>query len=148
MDRCPLPTSPGRSEADAIARMLAARRIAIVGLSDDPARASYAIGEYLIEHGYEVVPVNPKYERVLGLKCYAALKDVPGAIDLVNVFRRPEYCAQVAAEAIAIGAKGIWVQAGIRNAQARREAEAAGIDYIEDRCIMVEHLHRARRGIS
>jgi predicted CoA-binding protein len=128
--------------------MLSAKRIAIVGLSDDSARASYAIGEYLLEQGYEVAPVNPNHREVMGMKCYASLKDVPGAVDLVNVFRRPEYCAQVAREAIEVWAKGIWLQSGIRNAQARQAAEAAGIDYVEDRCIMVEHLHRARRGIS
>jgi predicted CoA-binding protein len=77
---------------------------------------------------------------VLGLKCYRSLADVPGAIDLVNVFRRPQYCPGVVEEAITKRARGVWIQSGIRSAEARRMAEAAGLDYIEDRCIMVEHI--------
>ncbi len=124
--------------------MLKAKRIAIVGMSDDPARPSHGIGGYLKSHGYEIVPVNPTHESVMGLKCYARLADVPGKIDLVNVFRRSQFCADVAREAAEVGAKGLWLQAGIRNEEARRIARDARIDYIEDRCIMVEHMHRRR----
>ena len=122
--------------------MLEAKRIAIVGMSDDPGRPSHGIGGYLLAHGYEVIPVNPHHGQVLGLKCYASLAEVPGEIDLVNVFRRPEFCAAVARQAIAAGAKGIWLQAGIRNESAQRLAAEAGVDFVQDRCIMVEHMQR------
>src|SRR5437763_1046647 len=122
-EACPLPEPHKAGEESAIKRMLAAKRIAVVGLSDDPSRVSYAIGEYLIGQGYEVVPVNPTHREVLGLKCYPSLKDVPGKIDVVNVFRRPEYCAGVTEEAIAIAARGVWLQAGIRSTEAKALAQ-------------------------
>jgi predicted CoA-binding protein len=96
----------------------------------------------LLAHGYDVVPVNPNHEEVLHRKCYARLADVPGEIDLVNVFRRPEFCADVTREAIAIGAKGVWLQSGIRNDEAMALAAEAGVDFVQDRCIMVEHMGR------
>ncbi len=143
-EACPLPSrSPGRESAT-VDRMLEANRIAIVGMSEDPERPSHGIGGYLMSHGYEVIPVNPNHEQILGQKCYARLADVPGPIDLVDVFRRSEYCADVVRDAIAVGAKGVWLQAGIRNEEARRLAEEAGIDFIQDRCIMVEHMQRRR----
>ena len=141
-DACPLPTGPTRDEAAVIARMLRWRRVVIVGASDDPARASFAIASYLLGHEYEVVPVNPNHASVIGLKCYPTLADVPGRVELVNVFRRPEFCAEVAREAIARGATGIWLQSGITSDEARQLAHNAGIDYVEDRCIMVEHMRR------
>ena len=144
-EACPHPSrSPGH-EAAAVDRMLKAKRIAIVGMSDDPSRPSHGIGSYLIAHGYDVVPVNPTHAQVMGRKCYAKLSDVPGEIDLVNVFRRPEFCGEVAREAIAIGVKGIWLQSGIRNDEARESAKQAHVDFVQDRCIMVEHMDRRRR---
>jgi hypothetical protein len=137
---CPLPTTPTQDEAAVISRMLRWRRVAIVGASDDPSRASFAIASYLLGQQYEVVPVNPNHASVIGLKCYPTLADVPGRIELVNVFRRPEFCGEVAREAIARGATGLWLQSGIRSEEARRLASEAGIDYIENRCIMVEHI--------
>jgi predicted CoA-binding protein len=137
-----MPVGPTRDEAALIARMLRWRRIVIVGASDDPGRASFAIASYLLGQQYEVVPVNPNHARVIGLKCYPALADVPGRIELANVFRRPEFCADVARDAIARGATGLWLQSGIRSDEARRLAGQAGIDYVEDRCIMVEHMRR------
>jgi predicted CoA-binding protein len=141
-ESCPLPSVRASDEQAAIRRMLNAKRIAIVGLSDNPARASHEIAEYLIGHGYDVVGVNPNLKRVLGRECYASLKDVPGKIDVVNVFRRPEHCAAVAREAAEIGAKGLWLQLGIANAEARKIAIGAGMNYIENRCILVEHRYR------
>jgi predicted CoA-binding protein len=141
-EACPMPSRGQGDDAGAIARMLGAKRIAIVGLSDDPNRPSHRIGEYLVSHGYDVVPVNPAHASVLGRKSYPALADVPGPIDVVNVFRRPEACADVARDAIAAGAKGVWLQSGIRNDAAKRLAAEAGIDYVENRCIMVEHMTR------
>jgi predicted CoA-binding protein len=143
-EACPLPSRSPGDEAAAVDRMLAAKRIAIVGMSDDPSRPSHGIGSYLLSHGYDVVPVNPTHHQVLGKKCYASLSDVPGKIDLVNVFRRPEFCADVTRQAIEIGAAGVWLQAGIRNEEARDLAREAGIDFVQDRCIMVEHMDRRR----
>ena len=144
-EACPLPIRTPGAEASAVDRMLAAKRIAIVGLSDDPDKPSHGIAGYLISHGFDVVPVNPNLQTVLGRKSYASLADVPGEIDLVNVFRRPEFCADVTRDAVAKGAKGVWLQAGIRNEQAKKLAEEAGIDFVQDRCIMVEHMMRRRR---
>ena len=141
-ESCPLPLREPGAESAAIDRMLKVKRIAIVGMSDDPSRPSHGIGGYLAAHGYEVIPVNPNHDEVLGQKCYARLSDVPGEIDLVNVFRRPQYCADATREAIEAGAKGVWLQAGIRNEDAQRLAEEAGIDFVQDRCIMVEHMAR------
>jgi hypothetical protein len=138
-ESCPLPSGKESSDSGPIGRMLAARRIAVVGLSDDPMRPSYSIARYLMSVGKEVIPINPSHERALGLKCYPSLRDVPQPIDLVNVFRRPAACAQVVRDAIAIGAKGVWLQSGITNEEARQLAEEAGIDFVQNRCIMVEH---------
>ena len=144
-ESCPLPLRTPGAESSAVDRMLAARRIAVVGMSDDPGRPSHGIGGYLEANGYEVIPVNPNHERINGKKCYPSLADVPGEIDLVNVFRRPEYCADVTRDAIARGARGVWLQAGIRNEQARQLAERANVDFVQDRCIMVEHMARRSR---
>ena len=139
---CPLPSRPTAVETAAVDRMLKAKRIAVVGLSNDPSRPSHGIASYLIAHGYEVIGVNPTHEKVFGQKCYARLADVPGIVDVVNVFRRSEFCADVARDAIAAGAKGVWLQSGIRNDLARQLADEAGIDFVQDRCIMVEHMQR------
>ena len=141
-EACPMPSRGQGSDAGAIERMLGAGRIAIVGLSDDPGRPSYQIASYLKAEGYEVVPVNPTHDTVLGMTCYPSLGDVPGEVDVVNVFRRPEFCADVTRDAIAIGAKGVWLQSGIRNEEAKKLAQSAGIDFVQDRCIMVEHRMR------
>src|SRR5688500_4471097 len=135
-DACPLPKKPADDEGSIIRRLLRAQRIAIVGLSDDPSRPSHEIGEYLIAQGKTVLPVNPNHTNVLGLKCYATLPEVPGPIDLVDVFRRPEHCAGVARDAIAVGAKGLWLQSGIMNDEARELATRAGIDFVQNRCIL------------
>jgi predicted CoA-binding protein len=141
-EQCPLPLRTPGAESAAVDRMLKAKRIVIVGMSDDPGRPSHGIGGYLAAHGYEVIPVNPNHDEVLGQKCYARLSDVPGDIDLVNVFRRPQFCADVTREAIKAGAKGVWLQAGIRNEEGRKLAEEAGFYFVQDRCIMVEHMAR------
>ena len=141
-ESCPLPLRTPGAESSAVDRMLKAKRVVVVGMSDDPDRPSHGIGGYLAAHGYEVIPVNPNHGEVLGRKCYARIGDVPGAIDLVNVFRRPQFCADVTRQAIEAGAKGVWLQAGIRNEQARELAEQAGVDFVQDRCIMVEHMAR------
>jgi hypothetical protein len=116
-----------------------AKTIAVVGLSSDPTRPSFGIGEYLQRQGYRVIPVNPKESEVLGEKAYARLEDVPEKVDIVNVFRRPERTPEVARSAVAIGAKSLWLQTDIENAEARAIAEAGGLDVVMDRCIFTEH---------
>ncbi|MGN6726446.1 MAG: CoA-binding protein [Tepidisphaeraceae bacterium] len=124
-----------------IERLLNASRIAIVGMSEG--RISGTIGAFLQARGREVVPINPNQATVLGLRSYASLRDVPDAIDLVNVFRRPEFCADVVRDAIAIHAGGVWLQSGIISEEAERLAAAANLPFVQDRCIMVELSHRA-----
>jgi len=141
-DSCSIPQNPSDDEAAPMVQMLAATRIAVVGASEDPSRASNRIAEFLLEHGKDVIPVNPNYPTVLGLNCYPSLRDVPGPIEVVNVFRRGEFCESVARDAIEIGAKGIWLQSGIHCEEARKLARGAGLLFVEDRCIMVEFMRR------
>jgi uncharacterized protein len=137
-DACPLPTGPKGTEADAVRRMLAGKRIAVVGLSDDPSRASYDVASYLRSAGKEILPVNPNHKTVMGLTCYPSLSAVPGEIDVVDVFRRPEFCADVVREAVDVGAKGVWLQSGIKSDEAREIARKAGIDFVQNRCLKVD----------
>lgn len=140
-----MPRQPTLNDAEVIARLLRGRRIAVVGASDKPMRPANYVPSYMMDHGYDIIPVNPLYSTVWGRRCYARLEDVPGKIDVVNVFRRSEFCAAVTQEAIDAGASGVWLQSGIVSDEARRLAEQAGIDYVEDRCIMVEHTRRGRK---
>ena len=133
-----MPTPKRSGEQGAIGRMLRARRIAVVGMSPDRSRAGNYVPAFLRSRGVEVIPVNPTYPEVDGLKSYPKLADVPGPVDVVLVFRRPEYCAQVAEEAVAARAGGLWLQSGIYSDEARRIAEAAGIEFVQGRCMMVE----------
>ncbi|HEY2588792.1 MAG TPA: CoA-binding protein [Tepidisphaeraceae bacterium] len=142
-ESCRLPAGKGDSEAEVIRRLLAANRIAVVGLSDDPSRPSFRIASYLLSAGKQVIPVNPTHTSVLGLTCYPSLEAVPGPIELVDVFRRPEHCAEVVRSVIAVKARGVWLQSGIVNDEARALAAQAGIDFVQDRCIMVEHMRSA-----
>lgn len=114
------------------------RRIAVVGLSDQPWRASYDVAESLQRRGYEIVPVNPNVDEVLGEPAHDALADVPGEIDLVDVFRRTEYLPDVARQAVEAGARGIWFQLGLRSPEGRAIAEDAGLDVVEDRCLKID----------
>jgi predicted CoA-binding protein len=118
-----------------------ARTIAVVGLSSKPWRDSYRIARYLQDHGYRIVPVNPKETEVLGEQAYPTLLDVPFPIDAVDVFRRSEYTPDIARQAAAVGAKVLWLQLDIVNDEARTIAEEAGLDVVMGVCIMVEH-HR------
>jgi uncharacterized protein len=117
------------------------RVIAMVGLSADWYRPSYFAAKYLREHGYKVIPVNPRYagKQVLGETCYASLREIPGRVDVVDVFRRTEDVAPVADEAIALGAKVLWQQIGVKNEAAAAKARAAGMDAVMDRCMKIEH---------
>ena len=122
-----------------LATLLAARTIAIVGLSKDPLRPSYFIGFYLKRHGYKVVPVNPREPEVLGEKSYPTLKDIPFPVDVVDVFRRPDAVPEIARDAVAIGAKALWLQFGVISPEGARIAEDAGLAVVMDRCMKVEH---------
>lgn len=115
------------------------RTIAVVGLSADWFRPSYFAAKYMQEHGYRIIPVNPKYPEILGEKCYPDLKSIPEPVDLVDVFRKPADCAPIAREAVEIGAKALWLQIGVVNEEARAIAEAAGLDVVMDRCVKIEY---------
>ena len=115
------------------------KTIAVVGLSDKPDRYSYVVASYLIEHGYRVIPVNPNIREWKGQKSYASLKDVPEKIDVVDIFRRIEFVNASVEEAIAIGAKAIWMQEGVVDEKAAERAERAGLLVVMDRCMMKEH---------
>lgn len=123
-----------------VARLLSeAQTIAVVGLSPKPDRDSNSVARYLQDAGYRIIPVNPKEEEILGEQCYPSLTDVPEPIDIVDVFRRGEHTPPIVQEAVAIGAKAVWLQQGIRSEESRRIAEEAGLDYIEDECIRTVH---------
>jgi len=115
------------------------RTIAVVGLSKNELRASHFVGYYLLRHGYRVIPVNPRESEILGETCYPSLTDVPGPVDVVNVFRAPEALPAIVDETIAIGASALWCQFGVVNLDAARTATDAGISAIVDRCIKIEH---------
>jgi predicted CoA-binding protein len=122
-----------------------ARTVAIVGLSPNELRASYFVGFYLKRHGYSVIPVNPGQKSILGETCYKRLADVPGTIDVVNVFRAPDALPGIAAEAVAVGAGNLWCQFGVINQEGARIAAAGGLSVVMDRCIKVEHARFAGR---
>jgi predicted CoA-binding protein len=111
------------------------RTVAIVGLSTDPEKTSSKIAGILIDAGYEVIPVHPKAETILGRTAYPSLAEIPVPVDIVDVFRPAEEAAGVAEQAVAIGAKTLWLQLGIASEQARSIAEGAGMQYVEDACI-------------
>jgi predicted CoA-binding protein len=113
--------------------------IAVVGLSADWFRPSYFAAKYMQEHRYRIIPVNPRYETILGEKCYQSLRDIPEKVDIVDCFRKSEDIEPIARDAVAIGAKVLWQQLGVKNLEAVRIAEAAGLDAVIDRCVKIEH---------
>lgn len=115
------------------------RSIAVVGLSPKEERDSNRVARYLIEQGYQVIPVNPGHESLLGRTCYKRLSDIPGRIDIVNFFIAPFRVPQVAEEAIAVGAGALWMQIGVVHNEAAAKAGVAGVPVVMNRCIMVEH---------
>ena len=122
------------------------RTIAVVGLSSNPARPSYEVASYMKAQGYRVIPVNPNETNVLGEPAYPSLASVPGPIDLVNIFRKSEDVLPIVEEAIARGAKAIWMQEGIINEPAAALAKEAGLLVVMDRCWLKEHIARSHRG--
>ncbi len=133
-------------ENDAAIRQLLTRSktIAVVGASEKPWRDSNQIASYLVQHGYKVYPVNPEYQTVLGLACYPDLASLPEAVDLVDVFRRPEAVPEIVDAALAARAKALWLQVGVVHEEAARKAERGGMTVVMDRCILVDHRHLMR----
>jgi predicted CoA-binding protein len=113
--------------------------IAVVGLSADWFRPSYFAAKYMQEHGYRVIPVNPKYPEILGEKCYPSLCDIAEPVDIVDVFRKTADVMPIALDAIRIRAKVLWQQLGVRNEEAAAKARAAGLEAVMDRCVKIEH---------
>ena len=116
-----------------------AKTIAVVGLSADWFRPSFFAAKYMQEHGYRVIPVNPKYREVLGQKCHASLRDIGDKVDIVDVFRKTADVMPIAEDAIAIGARVLWQQLGVNNEAAAAKARAAGLETVMDRCVKIEH---------
>ena len=128
------------SDIETLRRILATTRvIAVVGLSAEWHRPSYFAAKYMQEHGYRIVPVNPKYDEILGERCYRSLEDVRDKIDMVDVFRRTADVLPIARQAIAIGAKVLWQQLGVLNEEADWLARERGLDSVMDRCVKIEH---------
>jgi len=115
------------------------KTVAVVGLSAEWHRPSHFVGKYLQDHGYRVIPVNPRYDSILGEKSYARLEDIPEPVDMVDVFRRTEDVLPIAHSAVAIGASCLWQQIGVVNREADAVARAAGLDSVMDRCVKIEH---------
>jgi predicted CoA-binding protein len=115
------------------------KTVAVVGLSANWWRPSFFAAKYLQERGYHVVPVNPQYPEILGEKCYRSLREIPFKVDVVDCFRKREEIPALADEAIAIGAKVLWMQLGVINQAAAEKAEAAGLEVVMDRCMKIEH---------
>ena len=126
-------------QPDVIRRVLARRRVAIVGLSGNELRAGNFVGRYLLRHGYDVVPVNPREDSILGRKSYSALTDIPTPIDTVGVFRQPSVVPEIARDAVSIGATCLWLQYGVISSEGVEIAMSSGLDVVMDRCMKVEH---------
>jgi predicted CoA-binding protein len=136
------PVNRGRfatTAAERIRILTEYKRVAVVGLSGNPSRPSHFVAIYLLSKGFEVIPVNPRETQILGRKCYGSLKEIPGAVEIVDIFRDPAAVPAIVEEAIEIGAKAIWMQLGVVNEPAAELARAAGLAVVMDRCIKIEH---------
>jgi predicted CoA-binding protein len=137
------PTLEPKDSAAEITEILRNYRVvAVVGLSPKPVRPSYQVAQYLQEHGYRIVPVNPGHREILGERCYAGLKDIPFPVEIVDIFRQVDAIPGIVADAIAVGAKVVWMQQGLEEPQAARQAEQAGLRVVMDRCLKIEHAQR------
>ena len=131
--------------ADPVTELLKrAKTIAVVGLSDNPMRPSYGVSAYMQSQGYRIIPVNPQIESCLGEKAYASLLEVPGKIDIVDIFRRREFVEEIVEQAIQLKVPAIWMQEEVIHEKAAEMAQHAGIFVVMDRCILVEHRARFR----
>jgi uncharacterized protein len=122
------------------------KTIAIVGLSGNPERASHHVGSYLKEKGYRIIPVNPTEKTVLGEVCYPDLSSIPGKIDVVDIFRKSEDVPPIVKDAVKIGAKAVWMQEGVSNPEAAKEALKAGLKVVMNKCMLKEHQRIFRGG--
>lgn len=131
------------SDADTIRDLLQKyTTLAVVGISPKLSRPSHGVAAYMKAHGYRVIPVNPNIDSVLGERCYPTLDEVPEKIDIVVIFRKPELVPPVVESAIRVGASVVWMQEGIAHEEAARQARKAGLEVVEDRCILKEHAKR------
>ena len=121
------------------------RTVAVVGLSPDEGKPSHEVAAYLKRAGYRIIPVNPSCSEIFGEPCYPTLADIPGEVEIVDVFRRPEFLPEIVEQAIAKGAKVVWMQEGIVNPEAAARAEQAGLAVVMDRCMLKEHVRLAGR---
>lgn len=122
-----------------------ARVIAVVGASPRETRPSHMVSTYLLDQGYTVIPVRPKVREIFGVPCYGRLEDIPVHVDIVDVFRRPEACADIARSAVSIAAGTLWLQEGIVSSEAERIASEAGLTVVMDSCIKVLHQKLVRQ---
>ena len=120
------------------------RVVAVVGLSAKPDRPSYRVAQYLQEHGYRIVPVRPGCQEILGERCYAGLRDIPFPVEVVDIFRNVDAIPEIVADAIAVGAKVVWMQQGLEEPHSARQAKQAGLRVVMDRCLKIEHNQRHR----
>lgn len=118
------------------------RVVAVVGLSADPSKASHQVAQYLQKHGYRIVPVNPGCQEVLGEKCYPSLRDIPFPVEVVDIFRKPEAIPAIVDEAIAAGARVVWMQLGLKEPESAKKARDAGLSVVQDRCMKIDHAER------
>ena len=133
------------AQTDAVTELLKrAKTIAVVGLSANPMRASHGVSAYMQSHGYRIIPVNPRIASALGEKAYASLLEVPEKIEIVNIFRRPEFVEEVVDQAIQLKVPAIWMQEDVIHEKAAEQARQAGIFVVMDRCILKEHRKRFR----
>jgi predicted CoA-binding protein len=140
----PGPTGDLNANPEEIGEILKNYRvIAVVGLSPDPGRPSHQVAQYLQQHGYRIIPVNPGYTEVLGEKCYPSLSDIPFPVEVVDIFRKVEAIPAIVAAAMDIKAKAVWMQLGLTEPESARRARAAGLKVVMDRCMKVEHAHLA-----
>ena len=133
------------NEQDAIEKILAMKKIAVVGLSGNPDRPSFSVARYLEGKGFEIIPVNPSNDSWMGHKSFPDIPSVLQKIEVVDIFRKSEAVPEIVKQAIAVGAKAVWMQEGVKNEAAAHEAEAAGLLVVMDRCIRKEHEKRLRQ---
>ncbi len=132
-------TEPEIQEAEIASIVRQYRTVAVVGLSPEPSRPSYQVAKYLQDWGYRIIPVNPKCQEILGERCYPDLRAIPGPVDIVDIFRQAEAIPGIVDEAIAIGAKVVWMQLGLEHPEAAARARQAGLQVVMNRCLKVEH---------
>lgn len=134
---------PAPSAGDPVNEILkSSKTIAVVGLSNRRFRPSYGVAEYLKSAGYRIIPINPNQKEVLGEKAYARLEDVPVPVDIVDIFRRPEFVPEIVESAIRIGARAVWMQEGVTHPEAAERARSAGLFVVQNTCILKEHIKR------